>query len=37
LPGDAAGRLALLEKPGLVDHQHRIFIGQCFEHIVAPE
>jgi hypothetical protein len=28
LPGDAAGRLALLQKAGLIDHQHAIVVGE---------
>lgn len=37
LPGDAARRLALLEKPGLVDHQHRVIIGQRIERVSAHD
>src|SRR3981081_2130261 len=35
LPCHAARRLALLEKAGLVDHQHRIVIRQMLDDIVA--
>src|SRR5476649_1936452 len=35
LPRHSAGGLALLEKAGLVDHQHRIVIGQMLDDIVA--
>src|SRR5450432_1304444 len=35
LPRHSAGGLALLEKAGLVDHQHRIVIGQMLNDIVA--
>ena len=31
LPRHAARRLALLEKAGLIDHQHRISVGQVLE------
>jgi len=37
LPGDAAGRLALLQKSGLVDHQHGIVIGQRLQRIIAND
>src|SRR5487761_996202 len=35
LPRHPARRFALLEKAGLVDHQHRIVIGQMLDNIVA--
>src|SRR5664279_3926988 len=35
LPRHSARRFALLEKAGLVDHQHRIVIGQMLDNIVA--
>src|SRR5258708_35080737 len=35
LPRHSARRLALLEKTGLVDHQHRIVIGQMLDDIIA--
>src|SRR6185437_4530441 len=37
LPRHSAGRLALLEKAGLVDHQHRIVIRQMLDDIVAHD
>ncbi len=35
LARDAAGRLALLEKAGLVEHQHGILVGQRLQRVVA--
>src|ERR1700716_1105437 len=35
LPSHAARRLALLEKAGLVDHEHRVVIRQMLDDIVA--
>src|ERR1700677_3229761 len=35
LPRHSARRLALFEKAGLVDYQHRIVIGQMLDNIVA--
>src|ERR1700692_2509411 len=35
LPRPSARRLSLLEKAGLVDHQHRSVIGQMLDNIVA--
>jgi hypothetical protein len=37
LTGDAAGRLALLEKAGLVDHQHGIRCREGLQGIVAHQ
>jgi len=37
LTSDAARGLALLEKTRLVDHQHRIRVGQVFHDIVAHD
>jgi hypothetical protein len=37
LPPDAAGRLALLQEAGLVDHQHRIRVGQRFQRVGAHD
>ena len=36
LPRHAAGGLALLEKAGLVEHQHGVLLGQALDHLVAP-
>jgi hypothetical protein len=35
LPRHAAGRLALLQKAGLVEHQHGIPVGQRLQRVVA--
>src|SRR3954462_8926486 len=35
LPPDTAGSLALLQKTGLVNHQHRAFVRQVLDHIPA--
>ncbi len=35
LPPHPARRLALLEKAGLVDHQHGLRVGQHFQGVVA--
>ena len=35
LARDAAGRLALLEEAGLVEHQHGILVGQRLQRVVA--
>jgi len=37
LPGYPARGTALLEEPGLVDHQHGIGISKGFEGIVAHD
>jgi len=37
LPRHSARRLALLEKAGLVDHQHRIVIRQMLDDIIAHD
>ena len=37
LPRDAAGRLALLQEPRLVDNENRVVIGQGFERVRANE
>jgi hypothetical protein len=37
LPGDAAGRFALFQEAGLVDDEHRVFVGQGLERIVAHD
>jgi hypothetical protein len=37
LPRNSARRLALFEKAGLVDHQHRIVIRQMLNDIVAHD
>jgi hypothetical protein len=37
LPGDAARRFALLEKPGLIDHQHGVVIGQRLDCITPDD
>src|SRR5271155_1111718 len=37
LPRHPARRLALLEKAGLVDHQHRIVIRQMLDDIIADD
>src|SRR5450631_758393 len=37
LPRHPAGGLALLEKAGLVDHQHRIVIRQMLNDIIADD
>src|SRR3981081_4148010 len=37
LPRHAARRLALLEKAGLVDHEHRIVIRQMLDDIIADD
>ena len=33
----AAGRLALLEKASLVDDQHRVFVTEMLDHIIAHQ
>src|SRR3954470_10802335 len=35
LPPDTAGSLALLQKTGLVNHQHRVLVRQVLDHIPA--
>jgi len=35
LPGHPRRSAALLQKPGLVDHQHRLRIAQVLHHVVA--
>ena len=35
LPADAARSLALLQEPGLINHKHRVVIGQRFERIIT--
>jgi hypothetical protein len=35
LPRDAAGRLALLQEAGLVEHQHGVRVGQGLQRVVA--
>jgi hypothetical protein len=37
LPRHTAGRLALLEKAGLIDHQHRVRVGQRLQRVVAHQ
>jgi hypothetical protein len=37
LARDAAGGLALLEKSGFIDHQHRIRVGQRLQRVVAHD
>jgi hypothetical protein len=37
LPADTARGLALLQKAGLVDHQHRVIVGQRFERIITHD
>jgi hypothetical protein len=37
LARDAAGRLTLLEKAGLVEHQHGILLGQALDRVVTHE
>src|ERR1700704_2918890 len=37
LPRHSARRLALLEKAGLVDHEHRIVIRQMLDDIIADD
>jgi len=37
LPRHAAGGLALLEEAGLVDHQHRLRVGQRLQRVVAHQ
>ena len=37
LPRDAAGRLALLQEPRLVDDENRVVVGQRFERIIAHD
>src|SRR5205809_5969376 len=37
LPRHAARRLALLEKAGLIDHQHRVIVRQMLDDIVAHD
>src|SRR3712207_7598848 len=37
LARDAAGALALLEKAGFVDHQHRVCVGQHLQRAVAHD
>jgi hypothetical protein len=37
LAGDAAGRLALLQEPGFVDHQHGIGRAEHLDHVVAHD
>ena len=35
LPPDTAGRLALLQETGLVNHQHRVLVRQVLDHVLA--
>ena len=37
LPRDATGRLALLQKPRLVDDENRVVVGQGFERVIAHD
>ena len=37
LPRDAARRFALLQKAGLVDHQHRVIVSEMFDDIIANQ
>jgi hypothetical protein len=37
LPAHAAGRLALLQEPSLIDHKDRVVIGQRFERIITHD
>jgi len=37
LPRDAAGRLALLQEPRLVDNENRVVVGQGFERVIAHD
>src|SRR5208337_4435553 len=37
LPRDAAGRLALLQEPRLVDDENSVVVGQRFERVIAHD